>query len=133
RYEQPRAESTVPEWTSRWGTAIVVLPPLFWLASLALAALKPNALVALSVENGVLETIQHLTLLAAVGVAVAMSLTPRRRGELSWAALYAAGTLVIFWLLGEEISWGSTSSAEIRRKCCRQTFKESQTSITCRG
>ena len=64
REGEARGKALVPGWVSKWSTAIVVLPPLFWLASLALACLILGSVVSYAKARA-----EGLGMTANVGIA----------------------------------------------------------------
>ncbi|MBI4003948.1 MAG: hypothetical protein HY353_02905 [Candidatus Omnitrophica bacterium] len=86
--------------------SVALLAPVAWAACLWYARRNPEALIALTREDGVLENVQALLfgVSALVSAAIAGTLFHRRRWPL--ALLYAVASAALVWVTGEELSWG---------------------------
>ena len=80
--------------------------PLFWLVSILLSQLDASTFYDLNAEDGPIENLQVLVLLAACLVSGAILWNLLRQNQRGWAFFYALVCLGLFFLAGEEISWG---------------------------
>ena len=92
---------------SRWSyPAIGFGFPLFWVASLVCARYAPSFSLWLNQEDNWIENIQVVVLVIGLIMTVCLARKLRRDNLKLWAVLYACFALVIFFVAGEEISWG---------------------------
>ncbi len=80
--------------------------PIFWIASICVARKWPDLYMRAVVEDGWIENIQVAVLLLAMGLSLATARLCFRRAYRIWGIGYALFAVVLFWLAGEEISWG---------------------------
>jgi hypothetical protein len=103
----PRSSSVVLNIRqSRYLVMIVLGTATFWLSSILAAGISPDFYRHLAREDGLLELMQVAILIgcAFISGSTAVMLSKARNG--AWAICYALGALVLFWIAGEEISWG---------------------------
>ena len=80
--------------------------PLFWLAALIYARVAPLRFSEFTNEDGPIENLQVIILLAGCVVGAAIARKLYCRNQKSWAFLYSLGTVGLFFVAGEELSWG---------------------------
>lgn len=92
-----------PRWVS-W--TVVFVPPLLWAASLWFSQAREATFFQLTVEDGWVENGQVALFLLAALLSVSISRKLFRQGRWGWAVVYGLLALALFWVAGEEISWG---------------------------
>lgn len=80
--------------------------PLFWVVSLCLSNTTPGRFVELTREDGPIENFEALLLVAGCILSGLISWSLFDQKEKTWAALYLLLALALFFVAGEEISWG---------------------------
>lgn len=97
------AEKALARWLA-W--TIVLAPPLFWAGSIWFARTYEPTFVQLAKEDGWLENGQEALFIVAVFLSASICSTLLRQQRKQWALLYGLLALGLFWVAGEEISWG---------------------------
>jgi len=95
------------EWnlSKRVATAIAAAPLIFG-GAIGSTKVVHRLYQLLTTEDGIIEWFQFFALVVAVIATALVALELRRTGRLGWAAFYALGALAVFFVAGEEISWG---------------------------
>jgi hypothetical protein len=86
--------------------AAILIPPLFWALSLLAAQFCEPVFLRATTEDGWIENGQLVMFAGAVILSVSVSRALARQGHVAWAGAYAVLALALFWVTGEEISWG---------------------------
>lgn len=88
------------------GWAVATWPPAFMVASLWLSQTHRDGFIMLFDDDGLIETAQAVLYVVGVGLSVAIARSLFRTGHRLWAAAYGLLAVALFWVAGEEISWG---------------------------
>jgi len=80
--------------------------PAFWAVVIILSQLQEKLFLRLTREDGVIEALQIVVLLATAGVTSAIAWRLSRRNEKRWGLIYTAVTLGLIVIAAEEVSWG---------------------------
>ncbi len=103
----PRFSAVAPTGIRSGYLAAIVLGAMaFWALSILLAGLSSTLYLHLAREDGLLEYAQVVLLLGGSCMGVYIAVLLSKAGDRAWAGCYALGALVLFWMAGEEISWG---------------------------
>ncbi len=106
---QPGAMSTMQSWGARWTLLRIFLLvglPVVWALAIILSLARRKLFLFLTREDGVVEVLQIVVLLATALVASAIAGRLFRTNEKRWALIYAGVTLGLIVIAGEEMSWG---------------------------
>lgn len=85
---------------------LVVGLPSFWAGAIALSQLQPKLFLRLTREDGAIEVLQILLLVATAAVTAAIARRLFQRNEKRWGMIYAGIALGVFFIAAEEMSWG---------------------------
>jgi len=97
------AESRTRRWMM-W--SIAMLPPAFLVGSLWLSQTHRDGFIMLFDDDGLVESTQALLFAAGAWLSAALSRRLWRSGSRPWAVVYGVLGVALFWVAGEEISWG---------------------------
>jgi hypothetical protein len=103
--------------------------PLFWIVSLWLSNTAPGWFVELTREDGPIENLEALILLAGCILSGVISWRLFRQNDKTWAVLYAVLTLALFFVAGEEISWGQRIFGVVTPEWLSQKNKQHELNV----
>jgi hypothetical protein len=103
--------------------------PLFWLACILLSGLDVPTFLSLAREDGAIENLQALVLVAGCLVSGAVSWELFRQNQKQWAFFYALISLGLLFLAGEEISWGQRMFGVATPDWFRRYNKQRETNV----
>ena len=92
---------------AKWSYLIIgLLFPLFWIASWICARYAPSFFIDVAKEDGWIENLQLVVMIVGIVMSVYIARKLYRENLKLWAVLYGLFAVALFFLAGEELSWG---------------------------